>query len=125
MVRKGSSVRVRQRAWVITAHTGDALDEIWTHRARLERHSESQQIALSSVNTQALCRTRTDDPFLTMEGSRHYGCSRTLTNVHEIPGNRRKRSVQPWRPKNGRGEIRGRKMDKTHVPQMSRNARAH
>jgi len=35
----------------------------------------------------ALCRTRTDDAFLTMEGSGCYERSRTLSNGHEIPAN--------------------------------------
>ena len=36
----------------------------------------------SSPRTKALCRTRTDDPFLTMEGSGFHGRSRTLSDGH-------------------------------------------
>ena len=46
-------------------------------------------MALSSRKRKALCRTRTDDPFLTMEGSGFYERSRTLSDGHEIPANSR------------------------------------
>src|SRR5438270_8543880 len=69
-------------------------------------------MALSSRKRRALCRTRTDDPFLTMEGRRRYGRSATLTNGHEIPANRHKsectvvvaetRPVWIWWTENGR-----------------------
>ena len=36
---------------------------------------------------QALCRTRTDDPFPTMEGCGYYGRSLTVSDGHEIPTN--------------------------------------
>jgi len=44
-------------------------------------------MALSSQKRRALCRTRTDDPFLTMEGYGFYERSRTLSNGHEIAAN--------------------------------------
>ena len=46
-------------------------------------------MSLSSRKRRALCRTRTDDPFLTMEGSGCFERSRTLSNGHEIPANSR------------------------------------
>jgi hypothetical protein len=45
-----------------------------------------------------------------------HGRPRTGTKSLQIPA---KRSVRPSRPKNGRGETGGRKMDGTHVPRVS------
>ena len=63
-------------------------------------------------SSRALCRTRTDDPFLTMEGRGCYDRSATLTTGHELPVNRHKaectavvaeiRSRWNWWTENGR-----------------------
>jgi hypothetical protein len=46
-----------------------------------------ENLPLQQVSPQALCRTRTDDPFLTMEDRRRHDRSPTLTIGHEIPAN--------------------------------------
>ncbi len=48
----------------------------------------SQNIQICRQFARALCRTRTDDPFLTMEGRGCFERSQTRTSGHEMPANR-------------------------------------
>jgi hypothetical protein len=77
-------------------------------RARPARTPRAQTLRITRG---ALCRTRTDDPFLTMEGRGCFERSRTLTSGHETPANRQKSSERPRRPESGRGETGGRNVD--------------
>jgi hypothetical protein len=79
--------------------------------ARLSRHWADPEVRnrvlpLVSANScqpwQSLTR---------VERTRVYGRSRTSTKSLQTPTIR---SVQPWRPKHGRGETRGRRMDGSH-----------
>ena len=64
----------------------------------------------------ALCRTRTDDPFLTMEGSGFYERSRTLSNGHEIPANSHNLECTAVVADFGRCGSSGRGVDALHSP---------
>jgi len=64
------------------------VDEIWTEQRRHERQLQKPINGSEQPKRRALCRTRTDDPFLTMEGSGFHERSRTLTSGHEMPVNR-------------------------------------
>jgi hypothetical protein len=56
-----------------------------------ERLMETERTATTNPlqTLEALCRTRTDDPLLTMEGSGFYERSRSLSDGHELPANSR------------------------------------
>jgi hypothetical protein len=49
---------------------------------RVHPRRASRNTGLSRTNAQALCRTRTDDPFLTMEGCSRNERSLGVTNGH-------------------------------------------
>ena len=88
--------------------SGRILDAKWTRTPAIGHHRGAK----TTTNCrQALCRTRTDDPFLTMEGSGLHERSRMLTGGHELPANRRSMSERPRRPEYGRGETGGRNVD--------------
>jgi hypothetical protein len=59
-------------------------DGKWTER--LMKTEPETAIKPLQMPPEALCRTRTDDPF--MEGSGFYERSRTLSDGHESPANR-------------------------------------
>ena len=65
-------------------HTVDAK---WT-RQGVTPNDRAEKPPRSRTNARALCRTRTDDPFLTMEGRGCFERSRALTSGHEMPANR-------------------------------------
>ena len=77
------------------AHAGNSVpddpfrtDRFWTRNGRANGPAARPQREKNPRTAgKALCRTRTDDPFLTMEGSGYYERSATVTNGYEIPAN--------------------------------------